>query len=104
MADGASLGPPGRRATRWAARERSVRSSLCREDEEGARNDEHRDPGDKDPGAPPHVAVDPTDQDEDRRDDRQQGQEWIGPHARRHLVPPSIAAAPLGPNMLDLPT
>lgn len=71
----------------------SVRSPLCQEEEEGARNHEHRDSGDKDPVAPPEVAVDPADQDEDRGHHREQGQEWMRPHTRRHLIPPPIAAA-----------
>jgi hypothetical protein len=71
----------------------SSRSPLCQEEEEGARNHEHRDSGDKDPVAPPEVAVHPADHDEDRGDHRQQGQEWMGHHTRRHLIPPPIAAA-----------
>src|SRR5674476_1101617 len=80
-----------------------VRSPLCQEEEEGARNHEHRDSGDKDPVTPPEVAVDSADQDEDRGHHREQGQEWMRPHTRRHLIPPPIAAARQGRNMLYLP-
>jgi hypothetical protein len=69
----------------------SVRLPPCKEDK-GARDHEHGNSGDKGPVAPPEIAVDPADQDEDCGDRREQGRKRVRSHARRHLTPPIKAA------------